>query len=306
MSQYFLGVDGGQSSTTAVIGDEAGRVVGTGQGGPCNDLVPAIRASVGEACARAGLRLETTRFSAVCLGLSGGTADKEPVVREILRVDRMLLTDDATIALTGATCGEPGIVVIAGTGSIAYGRNPEGRTMRAGGWGYVFGDEGGAFWIARQAIRIALREEEGWGEPSSLRGRLLDATGAASMNDLMHRCYAPEFPKSRVAALAVLVDAAAEDGVAVARDILEDAARELVRLATAVRGQLFTPPEPAVVAWWGGVFRSPIVLARFRHILEAEAGVLVKPRMHEPAIGALLEAYRAAGLAVSNIPALKP
>ena len=171
---YFLGVDGGQSSTTAVIGDETGRVVGVGYGGPCNHagaaegrakLVGAIQQSLRGACAQAGLDAESARFTSACLGFSGGPADKESILRDILRSERILVTDDALIALAGATAGEPGLVVISGTGSIAFGRNSAGRTARAGGWGYLFGDEGGAFWIARQAVRAALRWEEGWASP---------------------------------------------------------------------------------------------------------------------------------------------
>jgi len=307
MSQYFLGVDGGQSSTTAVIGDQTGRIIGSGRGGSCHDTSVAIRSSVGEACRQASLTLEATRFAAACLGLSGGPAGKEPILREILRADRMQVTDDAFIALAGAMAGQPGIIVIAGTGSMGFGRNREGRTARAGGWGYLFGDEGGAFWIARQAVRAALREEEGWGAASGLGPRLLEASGAGSMNDLMHRCYTPEFPRSRVASLAVAVHKAAEGGVPAAREILEDAARELAALATGVRGQLFAGGEPALVAWWGGVFRSPIVLNRFQQLLAAGEGVSVKAGVYQPAIGALLEAYRAAGLDISTItPARLP
>jgi N-acetylglucosamine kinase-like BadF-type ATPase len=304
--QYFLGVDGGQSSTTAMIGDETGRIAGVGHGGPCNHVgasegpakfVGAIQASVGGACAQAGLNPESVRFTSACLGFSGGPADKESILSEILKSDQTLVTDDAFIALSGATAGEPGLVVIAGTGSIAFGRNRAGRTARAGGWGYLFGDEGGGFWIARQALRAALRWEEGWGVPTSLRARLLDATGKRNINDLLHRCYTDEFPRPRVASLSILVSQAAESGDSGALEILDAAARELALLAIAVRGQLFTAEEPTLVTYSGGVFRSRILLRRFREWMASEAGVRVTLPVYGPAIGALLEAYRAQGLA---------
>ena len=170
----------------------------------------------------------------------------------MLASDRMLVTDDATIALDGALAGEPGIVVIAGTGSIAFGRNAQGRTARAGGWGYLFGDEGGGFWIVREAMRAALRWEEGWGSPTALRAMFLDATGTRNMNDLMHRCYTPEFPRQRVAGLALRVNYAAEKGDPTAREILAEAARELARLVHAVRSQLFEAGAiSAHVPTWG-------------------------------------------------------
>lgn len=305
MSQYFLGVDGGQSSTRAVIGDETGRVLGVGRGGPSNypgsvegpgNLVIAVRGSLRAACKQAGLNADTVRFAAACLGFSGGPADKEPLVRQILASDRMLVTDDAAIALSGVTGGEPGIVVIAGTGSIAFGRNAARRIVRAGGWGYLFGDEGGAFWLAREALRAALRWEEGWGHPTSLRARLLDATAARNMNDLLHRCYTPAFDRPRVARFALLVNQAAESGDPAALDILDASARELVLLAKAVREQLFADGEKPVVSYTGGVFGSRILRTRFGERLLSEAGMHVTPPVYDPGIGALMEAYRLGGL----------
>jgi N-acetylglucosamine kinase-like BadF-type ATPase len=304
MPGFFLGVDGGQSSTTAAIGDETGRIVGVGRGGPSNHVstpegrakfVGAIQSAVQAACGPGGLDAGSIRFTSACLGLSGGPADKEPIVREILASERTLVTDDAQIALAGATAGEPGVVVIAGTGSIAFGRNSVGGTARAGGWGYLFGDEGGAFWIACQAVRAALRWEEGWGVPTSLRARLLDSTGTRNINDLLHRCYTAAFPRPRVASLSIVVNQAAEVGDPVALEILHEAARELALLAVAVRGQLFEAGEATPVAYSGGVFGSRILLGSFRAWMAPEVGVRVTAPVYGPSIGALLEAYRAAG-----------
>ncbi len=313
MPRYFLGVDGGQSSTTAMIGDETGRVLGVGQGGPCNHVGAAggprqVRRGhsivVARACSQAaqqtGVTADSIRFTSACLGFSGGPADKESILSEILPSERTLVTDDALIALAGATAGEPGLVVIAGTGSIAFGRNSKDRTARAGGWGYLFGDEGGAFWIARQALRAALGWEEGWGVPTSLRARLLDATGARNINDLLHRCYTAEFPRPRVASLSMLVNHVAESGDPVALEILDAAAHELALLAIVVRGQLFGAGEPTLVTYSGGVFHSRILLGRFRDWMAFEAGVRLTPPVYPPVVGALLEAYRTEGLAIQG------
>ena len=312
MPDYFFGVDGGQSSTYALIGDASGRVLGAGRGGPSNHVAAsegrakftgAIQSCLAAACANAGLDATAIRFASACLGFSGGPADKEAILQEILPSDRTLVTHDALIALSGATCGEPGLITIAGTGSIAFGRNASGKTARAGGWGYVFGDEGGGFHIVRQAVRAALRFEEGWGDPTSLRRMFLDAAAASDINQLVHRFYTPEFPRPRLAAFAKLVDDAAENGDAIAREILNDAARELATIAAAVRGQLFEKAEPARVAYIGGVFRSRTVLATFTELV----GKSVAPPIYGPAAGALLEAYRAAGVSctLSNVPGEK-
>jgi N-acetylglucosamine kinase-like BadF-type ATPase len=310
MTRWFLGVDGGQSSTTALIGGETGRIAGFGRGGPCNHVrasegVAKFRGAIGgcvrQACEQA--ELARPEFESACLGFSGGPADKETLVRELISTPRLLVTDDALVGLVGACAGEPGLITIAGTGSIAYGRNAEGRTARAGGWGYVFGDEGGAFDIVRQALRAALRFEEGWGPPTALRAILLEATGAANANELMHTFYMADWPRPRVAAFAKLVDQAALNGDEAAGAVLDQAAHALARLAEAVRSQLFRPEEPALVRYLGGVFRSARLLARFK----AEVGDPVGPPEFGPAAGALLEAYRLAGLhpQLTNLPELE-
>jgi N-acetylglucosamine kinase-like BadF-type ATPase len=240
--RLFLGVDGGQSSTTVLIGDESGRVLGAGEAGPCNHagagegrarFERAINEGLQAACARAGLDAASVCFEAACLGMSGGPDDKQAILARTLRAGHLLVTTDAAIALAGATATGQGIAAIAGTGSIACGRNAEGRRARAGGWGYIFGDEGAGFDIARQALRAALRMEEGWGPPTSLRQALLDATGSPDANALLHLFYTTEWPRSRVAALAPLVDAAAAEGDAPATQILNRAAVELAMLVAA-------------------------------------------------------------------------
>jgi N-acetylglucosamine kinase-like BadF-type ATPase len=304
--RLFLGVDGGQSSTTALIGDEHGHILGRGAGGPCNHatgpegrvkLVRAVSTSLAGACAEANLDADTVHFAAACFGLSGGPDDKRAILASLLRADRLIVTHDAAIALSGATATGQGIVTIAGTGSIAFARNAAGQTARAGGWGYVFGDEGGAFDIVRQALRAALRMEEGWGPPTVLRQALLDATASLSVNHVLHLFYTPDWPRSRVAALASLVDAAAVEGDAVALRVLENAAQELALLAGSVRAQLWPPGQAVEVAYIGGVFLSQRLLERYRLLVELEAGNRCAAPLQGPAEGALLEAIRASGRA---------
>jgi N-acetylglucosamine kinase-like BadF-type ATPase len=298
-------VDGGKSSTVALIGDETGRVAGAGSAGPSNHtdgeegrakLVGAVEAAVGGACRQAGVDLREVHFEAACLGFSGGPEDKQALVAQTVRAGRLLVTTDAVVALAGATGGEPGIIVIAGTGSIGFGRNAAGKTARAGGWGYIFGDEGGGFDLARQGLRAALRFEEGWGPATKLLPMFLEAGGAKSANELLHRFYTAEFPRPRVASLGLLVERAATEGDQVAAGILRKAAAELALLAAAVRRQLFAPGERAVVAHLGGVFRNAILRDQFRALVEQAHGNACGPPLYPPAAGALVEAYRACGL----------
>jgi N-acetylglucosamine kinase-like BadF-type ATPase len=302
--RFFLGLDGGQSSTTAVIGDETGRIIGRGHGGPCNHaaaeegrerLRRAVSESVRAARLAAGINTEV-RFAAACCGMSGGPEDKRALLEAMLPVDRLEVTTDAAIALRGATLSGRGIIVIAGTGSMAFGRNGADLSARAGGWGYIFGDEGSAFDIARQALRAALRMEEGWGAATSLRDKLLKSAGAANANQLMHRFYEPEWQRDRIASLAPLVEAAADAGDPISQEILANAAEQLAALAAAVRAQLWSAEEAVEIAYSGGVFQSQSVSRRFRELVEREPRAVVGPAKRTPAEGALAEAYRSVGL----------
>jgi N-acetylglucosamine kinase-like BadF-type ATPase len=307
--RLFLGVDGGQSSTKAAIGDEAGNILGRGTGGPCNHataqegrarLERGVLTSVGAACRDAGLDPETASFEAACFGMSGGPGDKEAILAQVLRAGVLVVTTDAAIALAGATASGRGIIVIAGTGSIAFGRNGEDHKARAGGWGYRFGDEGSGYDIVRQALRAALRMEEGWGPPTGLGRALREATASASANEALHRFYGDEWPRERVAALGPLVDRAAEAGDAAAIEILNRSAQELALLAGAVRAQLWKPDEAVEVAYIGGVFRSKPLLERFRLLVEMDPGNRCGAPLRSPAEGALMEAYRAVGLTAQS------
>jgi N-acetylglucosamine kinase-like BadF-type ATPase len=312
MPQYFLGVDGGQSSTTALIGDESGRVLGVGRGGPCNHVsaeeararfTAAVGGCVAQAREAAGLQ-DDIRYETACYGFSGGPADKDTLVAELFRAGKRLVTHDAYIALCGAHSGAPGVITIAGTGSISFGRGADGRLVRAGGWGYVFGDEGGGFDLTRQALRAALRADEGWGPPTLLRDALMKATGAQDANDLMHRFYGGQLTRPQMAALSRLVDKAALAGDQIADGILNEAAQQLAGITLAVRKLTFTPKECAPVAFIGGAFNSVKLLGRFRRLLERDSlAKVVLPKLG-PAAGALLEAYRLAGIKVelSGLP----
>ena len=311
----FLGVDGGQSSTVALIANETGRILGSGIGGPCNHVAAdegrakfarAIQGCLGNACREAGLDVKTITFEAACLGFSGGVADKDAYSRELIRSNLYTITHDAEIALTGATAGHPGMIVIAGTGSIAFGKNAAGQTARAGGWGYIFGDEGGAFDIARQALRASLAMEEGWGPPTSLRAALLDWAVMPSANLLMHDCY-NRFDRKKIAQFAPMVDRAAQAGDAVASEILSTAGRQLAALAFHISGMLMAPPEKVVVSFIGGVFESLLLTNSFRMSVREALDCETHPPALPPAAGALIQAFASAGhrIFLSGMPMIK-
>ena len=316
MSELFLGVDGGQSSTTAVIGDQDGKIVGWGVAGPCNHVgvaegrakfVKVIRECLEQASRRAGIEESHIHFRAACFGMSGGPADKKALLEELLDADHLEVTTDAMIALSGAMAGGSGVIVIAGTGSISYGRSDSGEIARAGGWGFLFGDEGGGFDIARQGLRSILREHEGWGARTALMPALLAAGESQDANELLHRFYTADWPRAKVAQLAQVVSRIAEEGDPVAAEILHRAAQDLAMLAAAVKRQLWREGDQVDLAYIGGVFSSLMLRERFRALVELDGSTRCIEPKHSPAIGALFEAYRACQKVpeFQNLPVLK-
>ena len=283
-----------------MIGDASGRVLGEGLGGQSNHavgaegrarLIRAVTDALVGACSQAG-QPSDIEFEAACLGFTGGAEGKESILRQIVRCRRLQVTDDVTIALAGAHGSQPGIVTVAGTGSVALGRNGEGRFARAGGWGFAFGDDGGAWGIVREALRAALRFQEEWGPPTMLSELFLHQTGDSELHVLRRRFYTDEYPRPRVASFAKLVDEAAESGDTVAAQILMGAADSLLTIAGVVRRRLFAPSEAVNVAYVGGVFQSRTVLTAFRSGVERDPNTKIVAPLHGPAMGALLEARR--------------
>ncbi len=303
MSDYFLGVDGGQSSTIAMLGHEPGHVIGWATAGPCKHVgasegrakfLRVMRECLTNAEVKAGLDAQKPKFKAACLGMSGGPDDKAALLAELIDAEHVVVTHDAKIAWAGAMEGEPGIIVIAGTGSIAYGENARGESARAGGWGYIYGDEGGGFDIARQALRAALREHEGWGPRTALTPAIAELTESRDANDALHRLYTTDWPRQRVAEIAITVDRIAAGGDPIATDILCNAAQHLALLAASVRRQLWNN-ERIHTYWIGGVFQSQILLERFRTLVTLDGETEAAAPRRSPAAGALILAYRASG-----------
>ncbi|MBA2354824.1 MAG: ATPase, partial [Acidobacteria bacterium] len=163
---WYLGIDGGQTRTRAVVADATGQVVGRGVGGPSNHveapggrdrLRAGVSDSVAAALQQAGLPvLAEIAFASVYCGMTGEADYKHEVIAPLLRTSALLVEHDAPAALAGATVGEAGIIAIAGTGSVVYGETSSGERARTGGWGYLFGDEGSGFGLARDAVCAAL------------------------------------------------------------------------------------------------------------------------------------------------------
>ena len=306
------GIDGGASSTACVIADGEGHVLGVGRGGPIDHLYratgrrqthTALREAIGAARREAGPRIPVRQVvRAVVAGLTGLEPDSAEsrhavrMIRALLPAHVVRATWDAEIAFAGASGGGPGVMVIAGTGSVALGRNRAGRTARAGGYGFLIDDAGGGVSIGQAALRAALRAADGWGPRTALEAMLRKHLG--EWPEIRARVYGEGGGRPLLASLAPLVHRAARRGDPVARDILAEAGRSLGLLALAVAGRLRMSREPFDLFLVGGVFAmgAPVVEPLRAVVrLRAPRCRIRRPR-HPPAAGAVLMALEAAGI----------
>jgi N-acetylglucosamine kinase-like BadF-type ATPase len=203
----------------------------------------------------------------------------------------ILIAGDMEIALHAALGDEPGIIVIAGTGSIAFGRDEAGRTARSGGWGYAISDEGSGHWIGRHAIAAVTRAHE-VGESGALERGLLGALGIDSFEELIRMANATPAPDFVSLFPAVVAAADANDDYA--RMVLCDAGSELARLAINVAQRLWPEPQTVRIAIAGGAFQhSALVRQAFHQVLqERRHESSVSLDIVEPVYGALAMARR--------------
>lgn len=285
-----MAVDGGGSGSRALVFDERARVYGFFTGPPLN------YAALGREAFLRNLRLLLEPALELCggraagyvLSLAGVSAfrgEVEELLRSELGGPLWLLTDIEATYMAAAR-GRDAIVVSSGTGSFAYGRRG-GRSARAGGWGYLFGDEGSAYWIGRELVRRALACYDGREECGELVDLLLRHLGASTVEEAVGKLYREYTAPARVAELAKLACWAAERGCAGAARIIEDAARELERLVSAVERRLGFE-EPATVFGTGGVLLGCKPLAEALARALREGGREFQLREAPPLVGCVL------------------
>ena len=300
---HVLGIDAGGTKTVCLLADEHGHVVSEARGGGAN-LQAAGELEVEKvlhAVMEAALDDQDVQPAAICLGIAGVDRDADAVaVRGIRRrigfKTRTLVVNAALIALAAGAGDAHGVVIVAGTGSIAYGRDAVGRAARAGGWGFVLGDEGGGFWIGRAALNAVVRQFDGRGPRTMLTDMVLDAMRLDSPMDLVHAVYAGGLHRYAIAAVAPVVQRAAAAGDAVAGDIVSRAGIELAAAAASVVTRLEMRGEPFPTLLAGGVFRGVPALVEQVASRLAEVAPRSDVRLldAEPAIGAVRLALAAA------------
>ena len=291
-----LGIDVGGTKTVCLLVDEGERVIAEGREDGAN------LQGAGELALEKVLHsvmektLEGTGVtpSAICLGIAGvDRASDEAIVRSIMsRIGykaRILVVNDALIALQAGVGDSAGVVIVSGTGSIAYGRNNNGEAARAGGWGYALGDEGSGYWIGRLALRAVVRHADGRGRVTSLTPQLLAHFGVERATELIHKVYHDGLSPRSIAAVAKYVQIARDEGDMVATGVLNRAADELVTAATAVMTGLDLTEEEFTFVLAGGMFHAvPWLCDQLQLLLPALAHHSRVMRLNqEPALGAV-------------------
>lgn len=296
--KYLLGIDGGGTKTHAVITDSSCRVIGEGFSGAANPLrvgleeaISHIDQAVADACAQAGI--EIGDIDSACAAIAGINHPihyhtMKDALDEALQIAGLELVTDARAALEGALDGKPGVVVIAGTGSIAIGLNEAGEQARAGGFGPTLSDEGSGYYIAQRALKAVVSSFDGRSPKTTLAESICKRLGVASPNDLPGVIYNSDSEPVEIAPLADLVDEAAREGDEVAQQILAAAGSELGRLAASVIEKLGLSSRAFRVACVGSVFRSgEVVLKPLRDaVLSVAPQAEIGPPIYPPAIGA--------------------
>jgi N-acetylglucosamine kinase-like BadF-type ATPase len=302
-----IGVDGGATNTTALLADAAtGAVVGRGQSGPSNIQAAGVTAALKEleaAVARAFVAagLPRSRVAAACLGLAGvDRAEGLDVIRGwadlVALSDHLAVANDATLLFAAGTPEGWGLAVIAGTGSIAFTLDRAGNDGRAGGWGYLLGDEGSAWNVGLGGLRAACRAADRAGPPTRLLADFLAKLGSADPREIIPTVYRGAWDRAAIAGLAPVVLAAAEAGDEVAHKLVVREVTELARTAAAAVDAAKLPRLGLPVAVAGGlVVRSAFYRGLF---VEALRGHGIHPGavtpVEEPAVGAVVLARRAA------------
>lgn len=296
--RYFLGVDGGGSKTNAVVVDESMTVAGEGHSGPSNHLRVGIQEATRELEkviyeAVADAKITTLDIHYAFFGIAGSD---HPLHRksmiEALRVyfpsSNFTVDSDARIALTAGVGFGAGIVIIAGTGSVAFGRSSSGAEARAGGWGPTIGDEGSGYSIARRGLSAVARAFDGRGPQTAITDLLCSNVHMCTPDDLPYFVYAPTTHAAEIARLCGVVFEAARADDPVALEILQSEGVELGTTVVAVARKLRMLADGFLVAYVGGAFNAgPLLLDPMKRVVLAAAPrAQVRPAVESPAMAA--------------------
>lgn len=312
-----LAVDAGATNCRAVLCAQDGHVLGYSQGGPCNyQSIGELQAKrtltdVLTALVPAGqypLRVKRAVFGIAGLDTQGDRQVLIPMVAEALaaaciQAEDVLLDNDAMMTLLGAVGPEPGVLIIAGTGSIACGITPDGRQARAGGWGHRIGDEGSGFAIGKAALVHIMRAYDGREGTSAITDHVLQQLGMVCPEEIVNWVYGREYTVDKVASLAPILCRLAEAGDWKAREIINQASREVVHAAMVVINTLHLKDETFKLVLLGGVIQqNRYFCAQVIELIGRECSrVTVSAPRYAPICGGILNGLMSLGIAHQDV-----
>lgn len=302
--KYFLGIDGGGTKTAFALADETGKIAAASathgssykQYG-IDDVVSHIAQTTAVCLEKAAVL--PAELAGICMGMPcfgedrEGDAQLSAALREKFAPHPIYVTNDVEVGWAGSLACQPGINVVAGTGSIGFGCDPSGKTARSGGWLEFFGDEGSAYWAGRKTMELFSKQADGRLEKGPLYGlihREFSLSDSFSFIRIMEQDYIPY--REKVASLQIYLERAARAGDDAAKEIYHDAARELAMIVAGVKSQLDFNGTTLAVSCSGGLFKAgDLVMNSFKKHIEDLGGHLQAPHF-SPVQGAALLAIR--------------
>lgn len=301
---FYLGVDGGGSKTAFVITDDKGKIHAYLTKATCHyiqigfaSFEAILRDGITELCQQIGISVRDLAYS--FLGLPGygeikdDLAVLEKIVANILQSERFRCGNDVEAGWAGSLAGQPGINLVGGTGAIGFGRDQDGNTARASGWGYFCGDEGSAYWLGRKVISLFGKEADGREEKTPLYDIVREKFKLTRDFDLISIIYNTlEMKRDRIAELALLLYQAAEEGDPNAVRLYREAAHEHSLTVKALLKRLnFSPEQEILISYSGGVFKGgSYILNPLVEYIDQSNIRLLKPIL-QPVVGAALYAF---------------
>jgi N-acetylglucosamine kinase-like BadF-type ATPase len=302
-SELLCGIDGGGTSTKVVVCNLEGQILHSFQTGTINHYgagIPKVRENF--AAIAAGLIEKFACLPAIIF--TGNSAldglAQEALVRQltndVFHPSKVVFHSDVYIALLSFTMGNPGAVLISGTGSMACGIDAGGVYHTAGGWGQVLGDEGSAYHMALNGIKAALHAFDGVLEPTQLGARVMKFFDLEKMSDIIDKIYNPPVEKSVIAAFAPEVERAADQGDALALGIIESEAEWLYKLALTITRKC----ETRNLGYYGSVLKHNERIRSKLSALLAKQSIRLQIPQFKPEIGALIGAFRESGNIITD------
>jgi glucosamine kinase len=306
METFVIGVEGGGTKTRALLADERGEQLAEAVGaasavkpGEIEHSAGVIAGVVRDVLEIAERQGHKPRVLAVGVAGVGREPEREALLEALVAqqlAEEVSVMPDYAIALEDAFSDGPGVLLIAGTGSMAFGRSPAGATARCGGWGPMFGDEGSGSWIGRRALSVVAAAADGREPETALTGAVLTAAEVSEVSDLIR--WASGANAAQLATLAPVVMSVADAGDLRANSIVSMAVEELALHVRSLARQLFADERASVpVALTGGLLkRGTSLRKRLEHRLKtAVPGAQVRTEEIDAARGAVRSALRLLG-----------